>query len=346
MNKIQHSLTKTNRNSSIELYRIIAILAVFVAHWNGWFVGGIPSFDSNALSLFRVSQVTICAMTSMCVNMFILISGYFGLKLKVESFVKLYLILLAAYVPCYIVTAFLINDFKIGDFIFQFFVFSRGGYFIQCYALLIFVSPLLNMFVENGGRKYVLRWVIALVIIEFWFDCIMNISELGISHGYSPFHFVTMYLIGRCVFFNKQFLVSIETFKWIASYVVMVVVILILYMCGISWYHEYSNPLVIACAICTFVPFLKKTFYNKHINWIAGSSLMVYVLQVTVPTQTALIRIDNYLLANYSYPIYFALSIVFIMLSFLLFVFYDKIAHYIVDPIMIKIVNRYGCIFK
>ena len=33
---------KQERNSSIELFRILATFLVLVIHWNGWFVGGIP----------------------------------------------------------------------------------------------------------------------------------------------------------------------------------------------------------------------------------------------------------------------------------------------------------------
>ena len=42
------------RNSSVELYRIIATLTVLIVHFNGWFVGGMPEkFDWGNLTLFR-----------------------------------------------------------------------------------------------------------------------------------------------------------------------------------------------------------------------------------------------------------------------------------------------------
>lgn len=45
------------RNSSVELYRIIAIVAVIVFHFNGWRVGGMPKhFDVDHISSFRMSQ--------------------------------------------------------------------------------------------------------------------------------------------------------------------------------------------------------------------------------------------------------------------------------------------------
>ena len=76
------------RNSSIELFRIIAMLLVLIVHCNGWLVGGIPdSFDEKNISTFRISQAIIQSFSCTCVNMFILISGYFGLKFKLKSII-------------------------------------------------------------------------------------------------------------------------------------------------------------------------------------------------------------------------------------------------------------------
>lgn len=33
---------RQQRNSSIELFRILATFLVLIVHWNGWFVGGMP----------------------------------------------------------------------------------------------------------------------------------------------------------------------------------------------------------------------------------------------------------------------------------------------------------------
>lgn len=327
------------RNSSVELYRILAVLAVFIGHWNGWFVGGVPTIHDFNFNLYRVSQVFISAMTSMCVNMFVLISGYFGLKLKFRTFSKLYFSLLAVYLPCYLITAAVTKDFKLSDFLFQFFVFSRGGYFILCYAMLVFISPVLNSFFERG--KNVIKWVGMLITVEFWFDCIMNISELGVNHGYSLFHFCVVYMVGRCVFVCRERLITISSWKWICYYIVLVLGIVLMYICGFTFYSQYSNPLVISCAICVFIPFLKKELHNRFINYIAKSSLIVYVLQVTVPIQTILIRLDNYLLQNFDYFLYIILSIVSIISFIFIFVIYDKLSQIVINPINTAITKLY-----
>lgn len=42
---------RQERNSSIELFRILATFLVLIVHWNGWFVGGIDENTSwNSLT--------------------------------------------------------------------------------------------------------------------------------------------------------------------------------------------------------------------------------------------------------------------------------------------------------
>ena len=97
------SIFQRKRNSSIELYRIIATFTVLIVHFNGWFVGGMRGFDLHHPTLFGAGQMIIEALTCICVNMFLIISGYFGIRLKLTSVIRLCLLLFLIYVPFYLV---------------------------------------------------------------------------------------------------------------------------------------------------------------------------------------------------------------------------------------------------
>ena len=79
---------RQERNSSIELFRILATFLVLIVHWNGWFVGGI---DENAswdnFSAQMGGQILIRGFSVCCVNCFLLLSGYFSIKLKWKTIV-------------------------------------------------------------------------------------------------------------------------------------------------------------------------------------------------------------------------------------------------------------------
>lgn len=337
-------LQKT-RNSSVELYRIIATFAVLIVHFNGWFVGGVPEqFDISNLTLFRTSQMIISAATVICVNMFILISGYFGIKLKLQSIIRLCLLLLLIYVPFYLIRCLVTHDFTIASFIEKFFVISNAGYFIQCYFMLMILSPVLNAFIEKYGRNS-LKWVLVFLVLEVWFSCVMNIEALGYNQGYSVIHFVLIYLIARCIKLYESKLFRIKRSIWIWGYIACTFIICFMYMGGIKCCWDYSNPIVILSSICTFLPFLYKRYYNKSINWIAGGTLAVYIIQVTNPVHHILQVLDNHLLNSFSYPVYLVLGFIVILLTFSGSVIYGKICDFAINPIIRRIERKVNGVF-
>lgn len=335
----QSQCLQNHRNSSIELYRIIATITVLIVHFNGWFVGGMPErLDIGNLTTYRFGQAFIESATCICVNMFLLISGYFGIKLKWISVAKIWLLLLFIYVPFYLIQALFEQNLRLKDFVYSFFVLSKSGYFVQCYLMLMFLSPVLNSFIEKQ-KENLAKWTLGLIIVEFWFGEIMQLDCLGFGAGYSVMHFVLMYMIARCVYLNKEKLMRIKNLYWIVGYFICTVIILLLYVLGIRWTFNYSNPIVIISSICTFMPFVYHSFHNKIINWIASSTLAVYIIQVTNPVYKYLVEIDQYLLANYSYRGYLLTVIGVILASFMFFILYDKVCQLGIQPIMNRIKN-------
>ena len=129
------------RNSYIEVYSILAVFSVLIAHYNGWFLGGIPdSFDFNNPTSQRVGQIIIAALCACCVNCFLLISGYFGIKLRVQSVVKFLILLLGIYIPMYCIDC-LLNGTPIFSkmLVYNCMVVTRGGVFC---AVLLYVNDI------------------------------------------------------------------------------------------------------------------------------------------------------------------------------------------------------------
>jgi len=247
--KISHS---SSRNSSIELFRIIATFFVLIAHFNGWFVGGLPqSLDFGTFN-WRWCQFFIIGATGVCVNLFLIISGYFGLKFKISSFVQISLILIGIYIPFSLMYRFvtwktisLTGAGYVGDVLYSFysnfFFISKAGYFVQCYLMLIFFSPILNSFIQNNSRRNVLLWVLLFWFIEFWFGCVQNIENFGFNKGYSIIHFVLIYMMARLVALYKIELLRIPSYIWWCGYAFCSVILSVMYGVGIFW--DYANPI-------------------------------------------------------------------------------------------------------
>lgn len=318
------------RNSSIELYRIIATFAVLIVHFNGWFLGDspLPEYDVDNPSLFRTGQMIIKAVVIICVNMFVIISGYFGIRLKLSSILKLCIYLALIYIPLYIVKCISDHEFVLTVFIERCFVISYAGYFIQCYFMLMILSPVINAFIDKYGRDC-LKWVLVFWGLEFWFDCIMEVEELGYNRGFSVIHFVLMYMIARCIKLYENDIKKIRPMIWVLGYLFLTLVIIVSHIIGIKWCWNYSNPVVVLSATCSFLPFLYKTYYNKVINWIASGSLAVYIIHVTNRIRTFLSIQDCRLLETNSYPMYLIKIFAVILIVFIVSVLYGIICNYI-----------------
>ena len=334
-------LNRHQRNSSIELYRIIATFAVLVVHFNGWFLGDwpLPDYDISNPSLFRTGQMIIEAFSIICVNMFVIISGYFGIRLRLSSILKLCIYLALIYIPLYFVKCISDNEFVLTDFLERCFVISYAGYFIQCYFMLMILSPVLNAFIEKFGRDS-LKWVLLFWGMEFWFGCIMDVEELGYNQGYSVIHFVLMYLIARCIKLYEDDIKKIKLWAWVLGYLLSTIVIIISFMAGVKWCWNYSSPIVVFSSICTFLPFLYKTFHNKVINWIASGTLAVYIIHVTNRIQTILETMDRNLLNTKSYPMYLILISVVVIITFIVSALYGIVCNYISSRVTKNIDKR------
>ena len=326
----EKNVSRPQRNSSIELYRIVATFAVLIVHFNGWFLGDwpLPDYDINNPTLFRTGQMIISAAVIICVNMFVIISGYFGIKLKLSSVVKLYVYLALIYVPLYLVRFVSTHEFILVDFLEKWLVISQAGYFIQCYFMLMILSPVLNAFIDRFGRDS-LKWVLLFWGLEFWFGCIMDVEELGYNRGYSVIHFVLMYMIARCIRLCEDDIKRVKRWVWVIGYLLSTIIIMILFVFGVKWCWDYSNPIVVFSSICSFLPFLYKTYYNRVVNWIASGTLAVYIIHVTNRIQTILESVDRNLLETKSYPVYLIIIAGVILLVFIASALYGIVCNYV-----------------
>lgn len=330
------------RNSSIELFRILATFLVLFIHFNGWFVGGVPSnFDFSSISSFRIGQLSIQALCACCVNCFILISGYFSIRLKVGSVAKLFIQLVGIFVPFYILDCILgAGSVFSKQLLYNCLPISRGGYFVQCYFMLMILSPILNTWINTSvqrGEKKVICILVLFLFVELWFDCLRNNDNFGINNGYSVLHFCFVYLIGRMIFLYKNYFLRYKRYVWLIGYVVSCLIIVLIYLLGFDFAFDYSNPFTILSGVCLFIPFLYHEFSNRFINWVAKGTFAVYIIQVIDPAYSWLVAMDNKLLINNPYSLYLIKALGVCMLFFAISIIYDKIRDLLTSPMLSRL---------
>ncbi len=289
--------TKKERQSNIELLRILAIMGVIVLHYNNAEMGGgglgyVAKDSINEWVLRFFESVFICA-----VDLFVLITGYFmcttnrrGIKkpLRLVGQVMIFS------VACYLVRV--LGGYKsisikglIGAAV-------PANYFVVLYVTLYFVSPYVNIVLKilnHKNRKIFCGTIVALFSVwPFLVDAfsalsnrnwsgLSTVSAYGDQGGYTIVNFVMMYIIGAYFRYKKT-----EESLHKSGYLLLCLLVLIMIITGLSkisegiaW--EYCSPIVVAEAAIAFVLFLRIRMKEiKIINRMAKAAFSVYLLHI------------------------------------------------------------------
>ena len=286
---------KAIRNSNIELLRIVSMLMVVVLHFNnnGANTGivNMPEVLTERLTWgFLVESLCLVA-----VNCFVLISGYFAIKLKVRSLLKFYL-------QCFIIGLFSYlfyiglsggfstlqsaeGLFTMKILIERLLAFTHNGWwFVVSYVGLMLLSPLLNSAVDNMTRKRFLHSLILFSIVILYLGWYQKVEVT--NYGNSLISFIWIYLLGRYIGKHVQ-IESIRKYRWLwlAGYLISALalfgMIMLRYHFSIEMHYplDYNNPFVVVAAMMLLLFFLSFSFRSKVINGIASSVFAAYLIQ-------------------------------------------------------------------
>lgn len=180
---------KTERDLNIELLRIVAMFMVLLFHANFWSLKG-PSMEDDLLdSSIRIFMESLCMS---CVNLFIMISGWFGIKAKWRSFSNLIFQCLFIAIVLNVSFAFLNPNILSVNWLLELLYLTHTDYFVKAYILLFLVSPMINAFADNSSEKIFRNTLISLFVFQFLLGWGFQISQAG-----RLLHFMTMYMLAR-----------------------------------------------------------------------------------------------------------------------------------------------------
>lgn len=279
------------RESNIELFRVVATLMILVVHCNGWFLsewGGITSWTAGKGLIVGGTRALIQSLSCIGVDCFILISGYFSIKPKLKSIVNLYSVMVFCYMFCYVLSIFVGSaTFEWNLLIKNLFAFSAGGnWFIQSYLMLLLLSPMINVFVDKCSEKSLLIYIAIYMSVMYYFSAIWDAEKFFFNHGYSFATFICLYLVGRYI--RKYGLQRMNLFpKWV-SWLTFACLILLMTLIRVVNIDEerwlsYESPLLIVSAAFLLICFAQLSIHSRLINWIAPSCLMVFLFHTCSP---------------------------------------------------------------
>lgn len=278
--------TQIVRDSNIELLRIICMLFIICGH-----IIMVHKYENTFDSSWYINQV-IRPFCTVSVNIFILITGYFGLKLKYKK-----LLTLNGMVTFYSVV-FLIISIILGihtltfskDWMQLLPVVTKQYWFITIYFILCLISPFLNILIEHLNKKsyknLLITMFLAFVIIPT-LGFITNFPPITEDSGYGIINFIFLYLTGRYIRLYNPVVGSFCKSWYLLGYFISMMACGLFQICyskllGFSFdaLLSYDTIFVFFGAICLFQFFKSMHYSSRRINLLAAPCLAVYVLHM------------------------------------------------------------------
>ena len=274
-------IANIQRESNFELLRILSQVFIVLYHicyiWQGKEYSSQPFFQAVSIPLH------------IGVVVFVLLSGYFTIKLKASGLVKLLGIFFVYCLPEVIYSVATSKDalHTIRSLMF----FSNSHFwFVKTYLYLFLVSPMINLWLEHASERQ--RWY--MVAVFAFVACYMAISrgDTSVTNGKNLTNFIYFYLVGNQLYYYRDWWMNIKTRKLLLFYFIFNIVILTLvyFMYGNvvgkiinSLSFPYSSPMILIGAIMFFMIIGKQHIQSRFINYVAASSLAIYLIHGSRP---------------------------------------------------------------
>ena len=281
-------MSTQDRNSAVEILRILSMFFVVLVHFNRLGINPGIIDATGELTLENGIGHMIQSIAIVAVDVFVLISGYFGIRFKVKGVLRLYLMCLCWGIIAFVLFCIFCHRSIGRSILFQVLAFTQDRWwFILAYLYLYFAAPLLNAAVEHLTKRGFILVLALYTVSAFYFGYFRGVGDN--MSGYSFAQFVYLYLIGR--FINRH--VPIERnghtrktmFLWWLLFTGMTFSLAILNQVGLHGQvtflrpYPYNSPFVVGAAICLLCYSLTFSYSSRMVNCIAGSVLPAYLLQ-------------------------------------------------------------------
>jgi len=298
---------KNKRLDNIEVLRTLAMFMVVFWHSSSHFYsdhGLIVGKNIADIINYVLVQYSVI-LSSVAVNVYVLISGYFllGKDFKSHRFIKVWFqTMFYSLLFCLAFLLFGKDGVSLTDIPKAFLVMRYDHYwFVTCYLGVILVAPFMRMVVERIPRNTYLKLLSVLLLVSTDFLLGYPFGDmLGFNLGYSFVWFVTLFFI---VGYIKKYDIHLGKYNYISNYFIIGLIIFLYFLVRASLkviffggqfeiqdLHYNSFPLILA--VFLFIWFKNHTFTNnfcvKLFVKIAPYTFGVYLIHENVWVKSVL----------------------------------------------------------
>lgn len=276
-------MLKKDRDSNIELLRIVLMFMVVVLHL---VAHGCDFLKVNTGSYERTSKdflfSLLTSFTVIAVNCFVFISGYYGIKFRVKSLMSFLLQGLFYSVTAYLILGVWVFGLDIWSvsFLKSFFpVSNTEWWFFNSYLGLYILAPIIN----KGTDSLTIYRLGGLAVILVYTEATHLITGANFfsGNGFNLYTIMVVYIIAR---FCRRLTISLP--KPFLIYLALSFLVCLWIYCLLSINKQslawritvYNCPLIILAAISFFYGFKQMRLKSRLINKIAPLVFGVYLI--------------------------------------------------------------------
>lgn len=333
-------IIKSSREANIELLRIISIILILMMH----IVSFITERNYNSINFLFIEIIN--SIANIGVSIFILITGYFGLKHNLSKIIHLiYLTTLYSLISYGLGLVISGNAFTLSKLIKSLFTIpTYANWYISCYIVFSFISSYINRFLDTLSKKDFEKVLIILFTLFCVIPTIFNSAHSSVIYlgGKSLQYFTFLYMVGRYIRAYKTIEIKFRTLFYILILNIFIVNVFNLSLTyvfkkNVLIFSQDCSPFILFAALSVFFIFNKISIKNRLINYFSSSVISVYLLDsLRIPINYLLFSIeainDFYTLVGY--------VILCTLVTFFVAIFIDKIRIVIFETIESKLNSR------
>lgn len=269
------------RQLNFELLRIIAMFMIVISHVSTHYI------LANDVEVSKFNELLLTIMRSLiliCVNIYILITGYFSLyttKLKIRKVVNI--ALLPGFISAFLISVLMIFgvvDFDVWQIMRQLFVTITGEYwFISTYFALYLFIPLLNKIFQALSKQDIQLLLFLNFLVGTMWDSFFGKEIIGFNSGFSLIFFIFLYFIGAYIRTYGAFWKDFNKYTYIFVYLILGLLTGLLQLfIPVVDFLNYNGPFELIMSYCFFMFISKIKVRSNKISTIASYVLSVYLV--------------------------------------------------------------------
>lgn len=277
------------RNSNLELYRIIVMMLI-VAHHSVYHSGVMEDMAQNSLNMKSVFYYILGMWGRTGIDCFVLITGYFMCKshITVQKYLKLFLEVIFYNVMIYAIFMFFGKlNFSVTGLFFSVFPFQEiDGLFVPCFLLFYLFIPYLSILVSHIDKLMHARLVLLCLAI---YSLTITLPHFQVAMNHITWYCVLFFIASYIR--NYGLLPSISNQKWGGITLLCVILSILSVLCVVYFdarlgkqtppfkYVSPSGICAVLTSVSSFMYFKDLKMRNsRFVNRVAASTFGVLLI--------------------------------------------------------------------